>query len=82
MTPAAAAINARPDRLSKWVELRLNTYLQIVWRGLESRETASEVTIKQPYPVLDRLRSRWNKLRWCNFLLFPVPDRNDDRVTG
>src|SRR5258708_28017635 len=68
--------DARPDHLSKWAELCLSRYLQIVWRGLriKSCETAFEVTTKQPYPVLDRLR--WNKPRWCNFLLFPVPDRN------
>src|SRR5258708_407067 len=40
------------------------------------RETVFEVTTEQPYLVLDGLSRRWNQRRWCDFLLFPVPDTN------
>ena len=68
--------------LSKRAERRLSRYSRIICKALEFREAVFEVTTKPPNPVLDGLRSRWNKRRRSDFLFFLVPDRNGDRVTG
>src|SRR5258708_10389470 len=67
---------ARPDHLSKRVALRLSRSLQIVWKRRCSKQPRSNTL------VLDGLRSRWDKRRWCGFLLFLVSRRNGDRAPG